>query len=416
MKDGFYEPVGISTVSLYAAENRQVTHRQALLDLPKSVSMRAPGEAIGQLAFESAMDEMAEKLGMDPVAFRLLNEPEVDPQSGHRFSSRKMVECLEDGAQAFGWTDRPQPRREGEWLIGVGVAGCARTNYLAKSSARVRLTAAGRAEVETDMTDIGTGTYTIFTQIVGDMLGLTPDRVTVTLGDSDLPPASGAGGSWGAASSGSSVYLACEGVIEALAKKLGAKPEDITFVDGKVITGNRAIPLTEALGNEAIEAEGTIKPGLTGQTTTQATYGAVFCEVAVNAVTAEVRVRRLHGSFACGRILNEKTSKSQLLGGIVWGLSGALLEEAVLDSRHGLFVNHDLAEYHVPVHADVPDISVTLIPEEDFAANPLKAKGLGELGICGSGAAVANAIHNATGIRIREFPITLDKLLAHMPD
>ncbi|SFS01732.1 xanthine dehydrogenase family protein molybdopterin-binding subunit [Sphingomonas jatrophae] len=420
-RDGetFYEPAGISTPTLYAGENRLVSHRQAAMDLMISVSMRAPGEAIGMLALESAMDELAHTLGLDPVELRLRNEPDTDPQAGTPFSTRKLAKCLTQGAEAFGWAERkPQPgaRREGDWLVGLGVAALSRNNYLSTSSARVRLTPAGTAEIETDHTDIGTGTYTILAQVAGDVLGLPMDAIEVRLGDSTLPKSSGSGGSWGAASGASSVLVAAEALIEQIAKRLGVEADQLTFKDGQVITGNRTMPLADAVGPEPLEAEGTIQSGAVQLTHTQVAYGAVFAEVAVNAVTGEIRVRRLDATLAAGRILNPKTARSQVLGGLIWGMSGALMEEAALDERRGVFVNHDLAEYHVPVNADAPAIDVTFLEEDDRYANPLGVKGIGELGICGSGAAIANAVFNATGVRVRDFPITLDKLLDGLPD
>jgi xanthine dehydrogenase YagR molybdenum-binding subunit len=234
------------------------------------------------------------------------------------------------------------------------------------------------------MTDIGTGTYTVLTQIAAEMLGLPPERVRVELGDSDFPPTAGSGGSFGAATSGSALYDACENLRAKLAQ--GAKAP--------------------------VEAEGAIQPGDTMKQYSQQAYGAQFAEVAVHADTGEVRLRRMLGVFAAGRILNAKTARSQVLGGMIWGVGNALHEEAVLDTRYGFFANHDLAEYHVAAHADIPAIEVIFLPEVDDKANPLKIKGIGELGICGAGAAVANAIFNATGVRVRDYPITLDKILA----
>ncbi|KTR04983.1 xanthine dehydrogenase [Aureimonas ureilytica] len=416
--DEFFEPAGISTVFLYAGENRQVTHRKVNLNLLLSSSMRAPGEAVGMLALENAMDEMAEQLGLDPIEFRKRNEPEVDPQDGLPFSSRMLVECMDEGARRFGWAKRsakPGTRREGEWLIGMGMAAASRKNMLQQASARVTLLGSGHASVETDMTDIGTGTYTILQQIAAEMLGLPHENVEVSLGDSRLPQAPGSGGSWGANSSGSAVYTACEGIVEALAKKLGVKAEDMTLKDGTVISGNRQTPLSQVLSDGPIVMTGNFKPGKTSQNTHQASYGAHFCEVGVNAVTGEVRVRRLLTVGSAGRILNEKTATSQCYGGQIFGIGTALTEELVVDVRNGLLVNHDLAEYHVPVNADVPQLEVVLMPERDHAASPLAGKGIGELAICGVGAAVTNAIYNACGVRVRDYPMTLDKILAGLP-
>ncbi len=414
----FIEPVSIGSLSLYAGAARRFSQSVVRLDLPMASAVRAPGEAVGTLALETAMDEMAEKLGLDPIAFRKRNEPERDPLRGVRFSTRRLVECYDDGASRFGWEQRhalPGRRREGEWLIGMGMAAAVRSNLLMQSQARVRLTADGVAVVETDMTDIGTGTYTILAQIAGEMLGLPLDRIEVRLGDTDLPPGPGSGGSFGAAGSGSSVALACQQIVERLASLIDAKPDELTLQDGIATARNRRLPLVELLAGQPIEALGTIRQGKNGQAVNQAAYGAQFAEVAVNAVTGETRVRRMLGVFDCGRILNAKTARSQAVGGMIWGLSYALQEEAVVDRRTGAFATRDLAEYHVPVNADVPRIEAYFIEESDRYANPIGVKGIGELGISGSGAAVANAIYNACGVRPRDFPLTLDKLLPGLP-
>ncbi|MBB3998947.1 xanthine dehydrogenase family protein molybdopterin-binding subunit [Aureimonas pseudogalii] len=415
--DGF-EPAGISTVFLYGGDNRQVRHWKADVNILLGASMRAPGEAVGMLATENAMDEMAEKLGLDPIQFRKLNEPAVDPQEGLPWSSRMLVECMDEGAKRFGWEKRalrPGTRREGEWLIGTGMAAASRKNMLQQSSARVTLATDGSALIETDMTDIGTGTYTILRQIAAEMLGLDPDKVAVKLGDSELPQSPGSGGSWGANSAGSSVYAACEGIIEALAKKLDVAPYDLTLKDGTAIAGNRQTSFAQVLAGEDLVVTGQFAPGKQYKATHQASYGAHFCEVAVNAFTGETRVRRLLTVAAAGRILNEKTATSQCYGGQIFGIGSALHEELVIDTRTGLLVNHDLAEYHVPVNADVPQLEVVLLPERDHAASPLAAKGIGELALSGVGAAVTNAIYNACGVRVRDYPMTLDKVIAGMP-
>ncbi|RIY01260.1 xanthine dehydrogenase family protein molybdopterin-binding subunit [Aureimonas flava] len=416
--DEFFEPAGISTVFLYAGENRRITHRKTDVNILLSSSMRAPGEAVGMLALENAMDEMAEKLGLDPIEFRRRNEPDADPQEGLPFSSRKLVECMDEGARRFGWdrrNERPGTRREGEWLIGIGMSTASRKNLLQQSSAKVTLSADGEAQVETNMTDIGTGTYTILQQIAAEMLGLPLDRVTVRLGHSGDPDAPGSGGSWGANSAGSSVFVACEGIVEAIAKKLKVKPDELTLKDGTAIAGNRQTSYVELLAGEPIAVTGTFKPGKAFQNTHQASYGAHFCEVAVNAYTGETRIRRLLTVGAAGRILNEKTARSQCFGGQIFGIGTALTEELVVDKRSGLMVNHDLAEYHVPVNADVPQLEVVFLEERDHAASPLAGKGIGELAISGVGAAVTNAIYNACGVRVRDYPMTLDKVLRGMP-
>lgn len=415
---GFFEPVALGALALYAGAARQFTTKIVHLNVTPAGAVRAPGEAVGMLALETAMDEMAEKLGMDPIDFRRINEPAADPVRGAPFSTRQMLACYDEGARRFGWDKRsaaPGTRREGEWLIGMGMAAAVRVNFLAGSSARVVLQPGGRITVETDMTDIGTGTYTILAQIAGEMLGLSAGDVDVALGDSRFPAGSGSGGSFGAASSGSSVLLACEDIIAEIAQRMETTAEEMTLKDGHAIAGNRRVPLADLIGTAPIEAVGTIQPGSNSRSFAQAAHGAQFAEVGVNAVTGEIRVRRLLGVFECGRILNAKTARSQAIGGMIWGLGYALHEDAVLDKRSGAFVNRDLGEYHIPVNADVPQIEAYFIEEIDEHANPTGAKGLGELGISGVGAAITNAVYNACGVRARHWPMTLDQILPHLP-
>ncbi|WEJ98073.1 MAG: xanthine dehydrogenase family protein molybdopterin-binding subunit [Candidatus Sphingomonas phytovorans] len=415
---GFMEPVALGTIPLYGAPVRHFSHKVVTLDMVQAGAVRAPGEAVGMLALETAMDELAEQLGRDPVDFRKLNEPAADPTTGQPFSTRRLVECLDRGAGMFGWARRqptPGSMREGEWLIGMGMAAAVRINLLVDSQARVTLGTDGHATIETDMTDIGTGTYTILAQIAGESLGLPIRCVDVRLGDTDLPPGAGSGGSFGAASAGSSVALACEDLVAELAGRMGTTPENMTLKDGHAIAGNRRVALGELVGAAPLVATGKISQGRNARTYSQAAHGAQFAEVAVNAVTGAVRVRRMLGVFEAGRILNAKTARSQAIGGMIWGIGYALMEGAELDRRHGHFVNHDLGEYHVPVHADVPHLDVHFIEDLDHHANPIGAKGLGELTISGAGAAVTNAIYNACGVRVRDFPMTLDKVLAGLP-
>lgn len=465
----FYEPVAVATHFLYRGENRQVKYEMVRMNQGLAGSMRAPGEAVGQLALECAMDELAHKLNLCPIELRKLNEPPKDPSKGVPHSARHLVECLEEGATRFGWDKRamtPAQQRDGDWLIGYGVAAAARSNELKPSQARVSLRRANlplgvQAIVETDMTDIGTGTYTILAQITGDLLGLPMDHIDVRLGDTSFPPAAGSGGSWGAASSGSSVYLACEALREQLAKQVGLYADNIQLKDGCITqSGAHDATLAESVKEAVVEkgqqllgrlaskvgleqpaqpaefdpqqtlrvadvlnqmpgselvALGKIEPGKTKQEYRHAGYGAQFAEVGVHRVTGEIRVRRMLGVFAAGRILNEKTARSQCYGGMVFGIGSALMEEIRYDQRDGRLCNHDLAEYHVPVNADVPALEVVFMPERDPYANPLHAKGVGELALAGAGAAIANAVFNATGIRVYEYPITLDKLLDQLP-
>jgi len=413
--ESFSEPVTQATPFLYRGENRLIGHRIARIHRTPAGSVRAPGEAVGLTALEIALDELAEASGIDPVELRLRNIPEQDPSKGIPFSSHTLAEALTTGAERFGWKSRnPEPGavREGEWLIGLGMASAARVNMLIESKARVRLAADGRAIVETDMTDIGTGTYAILTQIAAEMLGLPMAQVETRLGDTDLPPASGSGGSFGAASNGTAVFLACEDIRRQICEKIDCTADDLTLKDGHAIIGNRRIPLAEILDGGELSAEGHAEPGDAEDKVRQATYGSYFAEVAVNSVTGETRVRRMLGVFAAGRILNAKTARSQCLGGMTFGIGMALTEELLHDKRDGHIVNRDFAEYHLPVNADVPQIEVVLLEERDRWANPLQAKGIGELGICGAAASIVNAIHNATGVRVRDLPATLDKVIA----
>jgi xanthine dehydrogenase YagR molybdenum-binding subunit len=408
------------TKLLYAGANRLTAMRLADLDLPEGNSMRAPGEAPGLMALEIAMDEMAEKLGLDPVTFRMLNDTQVDPERPERpFSHRDLVGCLKLGAEKFGW-DRRNPRpgqvREGRWLIGMGVSAGFRNNILMKSGARVRLGRDGMVTVETDMTDIGTGSYTIIGQTAAEMMGLPLDKVVVRLGDSDFPASSGSGGQFGANNSTAGVYAACVKLREAVAQKLGFNSGDAVFADGEVRSGNRSAPLAQAASDGELTAVDSIEYGDLGKTHQQSTFAAHYVEVAVDSATAETRVRRMLAVCAAGRILNPKTARSQVIGAMTMGVGGALMEELAVDKRYGFFVNHDLASYEVPVHADIPHQDVIFMDETDPMSSPMKAKGIGELGLCGVAAAISNAVHNATGIRVRDYPVTLDKLLARMPE
>jgi xanthine dehydrogenase YagR molybdenum-binding subunit len=382
--DQFVEPVMLAARTLYAAPNRLTRHRLAKLDLPRSDSMRAPGDAIGLMGLECAMDELAERLDLDPVELRLRNDTHVDPDHTLPFSSRHLAECLREGAARFRWDRRvvkPASMTDGRWLIGLGVASAVRGDLLRNASARARLQPDGRLVVELAMTDIGTGTYTILTQVAADAMEMPVERVTVLMGDTDYPPTDGSGGSWGAATSGAAVLAACRNLKAALASGM-------------------------------TEAEGSVTPAELSRSYSHASFGAHFVEAAVHRDTGEVRVRRMLGVFAAGRILNAKTARSQMLGGMIWGIGSALMEENIIDRRYGSFVNQDLASYHVAVNADVGEIDAVFLQEEDPHGSPLGSKGLGELGICGAGAAVINAIHNATGVRIRDFPATPDKLLS----
>lgn len=424
---------------LYAGDHRLTAMRLAVLDLPEGNAMRAPGEAPGMMALEIAMDEMAEKLGIDPIEFRIRNDTQVapdnpppppgdDPQLKDKppaphlphppFSQRQFVECLRQGAARFGWEKRnPQPgrTREGVWLVGHGVAAAFRNNILMKSAARVRLDERGTVTVETDMTDIGTGSYTIIAQTAAEMMGVPLKQVVVKLGDSDFPVSCGSGGQFGGNNSTAGVYAACVKLREAVAQKLGVDPGQAVFADGQVTAGGRRAPLAGAAGPGGLVGEDGIEYGDLDKRYQQSTFGGHFVEVRVHAVTGEIRVRRMLAVCAAGRILNPKSARSQVMGAMTMGVGAALMENLVVDKRVGFFVNHDLAGYEVPVHADIPHQEVIFLDETDPISSPMKAKGVGELGICGVAAAVANAVYNATGVRVHDYPITLDKLIDRLP-
>jgi xanthine dehydrogenase YagR molybdenum-binding subunit len=345
------------------------------------------------------------------------NEPSEDPEKHIPYSSRHLLACMQEGARRFGWDRRnptPGQVRDGRWLVGIGMAAATRGNPLRLSKATVRLATDGIATVRMAMTDIGTGTYTILAQIAAEMLGLPMERVRVELGDTSFPEAAGSGGSFGAGSSGSALFEACDALREKLARSAGMDPATARFTGGSIVSGDQSKRLTDLVG-AGMSADGDVQPGSNNKDFSQQSYGAHFAEVGVDADTGEVRLRRMLGVFTAGRVLNAKTARSQAIGGMVFGVGAALQEEMTLDPRFGYYVNHDLAEYHVPVHADIPEIDAIFLSELDNRSNPLKSKGIGELGICGAGAALANAIHNACGARIRSYPITLDKLLASLP-
>lgn len=427
----FAEPVSNQTKPLYAAPNRRFRHELVRLDIPMADAVRAPGEAIGMLAVEAAMDELAHRLAIDPIELRVRNEPKVDPTTGKPYSSRSLVSCMRDGAARFGWDRRnatPGQVRDGRWLVGIGMSAAIRTNYLMPARATVGLNIEGKATIRQAMTDIGTGTYTILAQVAAEALGLKIEDIRVDIGDTDFPPAPGSGGSFGAASGASAVLDAAINIRQMAAKLAvedpesplyGAAPEEAVFAEGSILIGNQAVKLTDLLARtkpEGLLADGRVDVPPSYNDYSQHAHGAHFCEVGVDTVTGEIRLRRMLGVFAAGRILNDKTARSQAIGGMIWGVGGALMEENHPDHRYGSFFAQDLAGYHVPAHADIVDLDAYFIAEQDDKANPLKIKGVGELGICGAGAAVANAVFNATGIRIRDYPLTLDKLIDALPN
>jgi xanthine dehydrogenase YagR molybdenum-binding subunit len=417
----------------YACENAEGAYQIAPVDTYTPGDMRAPGAATGMTQFELAMDELSYAAGIDPLALRLKNYSEIDAMHGTEFTSKALREAYAQGAEAFGWEKRtPAPRsmRDGTELIGWGMAtGMWEANF-EKCAARATLKADGTLEVASAMSDIGTGSYTVMTQVAADVLGLPASAITAKLGDSDLPAAPVEGGSYGAASVGAAVQLACEAVAAKLAKAAhqvggdpldGAKPDELVFADGAMRRRDgkgSAVTIVQAMqaaGLDKIEVEEISKPGLRDMISMQRksrnTHSAVFCEVRVDEQLGVVRVTRIVNAVAGGRIINPKTARSQILGGVVMGIGAALHEETFMDHRLGRFMNHNLAEYHVPAHADIYDIEVIFVEEHDPEVTPLGVKGLGEIGIVGTAAAVANAVYHATGIRVRNLPVTIDKLL-----
>lgn len=379
-----------ATRMMYAGPARRTQHRTMPLDIAPATWMRAPGEFSGMFALETAIDELAHVAGIDPIELRRINEPDVDPETGHPWSTRELLACLDQGAERFGWADRGPVggRREGEWLIGVGVASAVYPDqHMVPSLARIAFRDGGY-RVEMQAGDIGTGAHTILPQIAADILGVPVERVVADIGTTAGPMSMMAGGSQGTYEWGSAIVAAARKFL----REHGTDP-----AEGASST---------ALGTRP---SGFRKRG-------RASFGAHFAQVRVSAVTGEVRVDRMLGVFAAGRIVNPRTARSQLIGGMTMGLSAALFEESVIDPRFGHVVNHDLAGYHIAAHADVPDIEVEWIDEVDPWFGPTGAKGIGELGIVGSPAAVGNAIHNATGIRLRRMPFTPDVVLEALAD
>ena len=415
---------------LYHCDNVKLTYRLVQIDTATPCDMRAPGATLGVYALETAMDELAVELGIDPIELRLRNYAERDENQGKEFTSKQLRECYRQGAERFGWSKRqaaPRSMREGHELIGWGMATGAWEAMMQKTAARATLFADGHLEVATATADIGTGTYTILTQIGADELGLPMERVTALIGDSDLPVSPVEGGSWTAASAGSAVQAACRTVREQLFKQArglddsplaNASIDQVDFVDGRIVLRSdptRSVGHAEVLaaaGLDRIEAEENAAPSMLTQLRYAAyTHSAVFAEVRVDEELGIVRVTRIVNAVAAGKILNLKTARSQILGGVVMGIGMALEEESMADHRLGRFMNHNFGEYHVPVNADIHDIEVIFVEEQDDKASPIGVKGLGEIGLVGVAAAIGNAVYHATGKRVRDLPITVDKLL-----
>lgn len=423
--EDFTEHVAEWSGMLYHCDHLRLAYRLAPLDVYTPLDMRAPGAATGLFALESAMDELAWAAGVDPVQLRLTNYAETNQNEGKPYSSKELRACYQQGADAFGWSKRsPQPRsmRVGDQLIGYGMATGVWEAMQMPASARATLTADGRLIVASATCDIGPGTATVMTQIAADTLGMDPARVEFRLGDSSLPKAPLQGGSFTVSSVGSAVREACLALAEQLcdaARQLPGAPfsdaSALRFAGGRVQQGEdteRSVDLDTLLARHgSLEAEVQAQPGKLRERYASATHSAVFVEVQVDEALGTVRVTRVVSAIAAGRVINAKTARSQILGGVVWGIGMALHEEAMIDHELGRCMNHNLADYHLPVHADIGDIEVIFVDEDDPIVNPLGSKGVGEIGIVGVAAAVANAVYHATGKRIRQLPITLDKLL-----
>ena len=414
---------------LYKCDNVTLDYKLTKLDLNTPADMRAPGAAWGLFALECAMDELAVKLRMDPVELRLRNYADTDGNSGLPYSSKALRECYRLGAERFGWARRnPEPRSmtQGDILVGWGMATAMWEAGQVPASAKAVLSADGTLTVSSATEDIGTGTYTIMTQIAADMLGLPIERVTFELGDSSMPKAFLEGGSLTASSVGSAVKAVCDKVgvrLFELARKVDNSPlahaaiEDVTFAGGHVRLRSdpaRTVSFADAMRSaklDVIEEEASTAGSAKQAQYARNAHSAVFAEVHVDPDLGTIQVRRVVSAVAAGRILNPKTARSQVLGGVVWGIGMALEEESVIDHAFGRIMNHSLGEYHVPVNADVHDIDVIFVEEQDEIVNPLGVKGIGEIGIVGVAAAIANAVFHATGKRVRDLPITFDKVI-----
>lgn len=427
--EDWVESSALVTRMLYASPSQETAHRLVKLNVGTPTFNRAPGESTGTFALESAMDELAVALRVDPIALRLKNYADADPEDGRPWSSKSLRACYAQAADRFGWARRtPQPgsMRDADELIGWGMATATYPARRLGASALVRILPNGHALVQAATEDLGTGTYTVMTQVAADGVGLPPDRVHCELGDTNYPENPISAGSMTAASAGSAVHLAALAARDALvrlaltdpaAPVYGARPEDILTQDGRIaLASDRASGESyEALiarhGSQPVDGRITTGPGDETKQYSMHAFGAVFAEVRVDPDLGTIRVPRVVGAYGVGRVLNAKTARSQLMGGLIYGIGMALLEETALDSQTGRYLNADLSEYLVPVNADIGDIDVITVDEVDPFVNPIGVKGLGEIGTTGVTAAVANAVYHATGTRIRSLPITLDKLL-----
>jgi xanthine dehydrogenase YagR molybdenum-binding subunit len=427
--DEFTEPSTAITQMLYAVPNLRTTQRLVRLNAATPTFMRAPGESTGSFALESAMDELAYALELDPIELRLRNYAETDPETGHPYSSKSLRECYRLGAERFGWKSRaarPGSMRRGNELVGYGMATATYPTHRSAAAANARLAADGSAQVFSGTQDLGTGSYTIFTQVAADALGLPVERVRFELGDTNYPNAPVSGGSQTAASVGSAVYIACNAVKAKLLDLAlndpqsplhGRAAREVVAANGRFAlaaqpsTGESYVDILRRHDLQHIESYSESKPGEEAERYAMHAFGAQFAEVRVDADFGTIRVERMVGAFASGRILNEKTARSQYLGGMVWGLSMALFEDSRTDLRTGRIMYANLEKYLVPVNADVPSLQAYLVEEVDEHVNPIGVKGIGEIGIVGAAAAIANAVYHATGVRVRDLPIVPEKVL-----
>jgi len=410
---------------LYQCDNVQLDYKLGPLDVYTPLDMRAPGATSGMVGLECAMDELAIALNMDPVQLRVVNFAERNGNEDKPYSSKELKACYEQGAERFGWSKRnPEPRsmRAGRQLIGWGMAGGVWEAMQMPASAKASMDANGKLTVSSATTDIGTGTYTVMTQIAADAAGVTPDDVTFVLGDSSLPTAPLQGGSFTVSSVGTAVQQACKALRAKLLDAVRmAHPEyavvdmeEVGFGDGYLHIRDQRFALGDIVrdsSHDVLEVQIDAKPDEKREAYATATHSAVFVEVQVDEDLGNIRVSRVVSAIAGGRVVNPKTAGSQILGGVVWGISQALQEESHTDHHLGRVMNHSLAEYHIPVNADIGEIDVIFVEENDSIVNDLGSKGVGEIGIVGVASAIANAVYHATGKRVREFPITLDKVL-----
>ncbi|EMI18757.1 oxidoreductase [Rhodopirellula maiorica SM1] len=424
IKDTYTEAFTAATRMMYHTDHLRLDQKQCRLHTQMPTFMRAPAETPGMFALESAIDELAVKLNIDPIELRRRNEPERDIHANKPFSSRLLLQCLDAGAKRFGWSERkrePRSQRDGNWLIGQGVAAATYPYFTFPTKARVTVHADGRVKIDCCSQEIGTGTRTAQSQLLADILDIPASRVSMELGDTALPKGGISGGSATSASVGGALRDAAEklksrliGLVPADSALSGAKVEEVRFENGNLVSSKGSIAIEDLLSDamkDSVSVSGELKASK-DSSVSKHSFGATFVEVAVDEEFGLIRMRRMLGCYACGTILNAKTGRSQFIGGMIMGIGHALQEATHWDHRLGRITNDNLAEYHVPVNADIPDIDIMWIDTADYDASPIGAKGIGEISITGVAAAVANAVHHATGKRIRSLPLTPEKVIA----